>query len=88
MSTRRSVDGFGINVDPLVPHPSRARPADDRETKRIDGLDRVGTRCAETGTDLRIRLLTCGAGDGNRTRTTSLEGWSSTIELRPRLGQA
>ena len=24
-----------------------------------------------------------GAGDGNRTRTTSLEGWSSTIELRP-----
>src|SRR5579875_1963238 len=24
------------------------------------------------------------AGDGNRTRTTSLEGWSSTIELRPR----
>ena len=24
-----------------------------------------------------------GAGDGNRTRTTSLEGWSSTIELLP-----
>ena len=24
-----------------------------------------------------------GAGDGNRTRVTSLEGWSSTIELRP-----
>ena len=24
------------------------------------------------------------AGDGNRTRTTSLEGWSSTIELHPR----
>jgi hypothetical protein len=23
------------------------------------------------------------AGDGNRTHTTSLEGWSSTIELRP-----
>src|SRR6201999_2221415 len=28
------------------------------------------------GTSLR-------AGDGNRTRMTSLEGWSSTIELRP-----
>ncbi len=27
--------------------------------------------------------LRCGAGDGNRTRMTSLEGWSSTIELRP-----
>ncbi len=24
-----------------------------------------------------------GAGDGNRTRMASLEGWSSTIELRP-----
>ena len=26
------------------------------------------------------------AGDGNRTRMTSLEGWGSTIELRPRNG--
>ena len=25
-----------------------------------------------------------GAGDGNRTRVISLEGWSSTIELHPR----
>ena len=25
-----------------------------------------------------------GAGDENRTHVTSLEGWSSTIELRPR----
>ncbi len=24
------------------------------------------------------------AGDGNRNRMTSLEGWGSTIELRPR----
>ena len=24
-----------------------------------------------------------GAGDGNRTRMTSLEGWSSAIELHP-----
>ena len=28
-----------------------------------------------------------GAGEGNRTLTTSLEGWSSTIELRPRSAQ-
>ena len=28
------------------------------------------------------------AGDGNRTRMTSLEGWSSTIELRPRRPEA
>ena len=26
-----------------------------------------------------------GAGDGNRTHVTSLEGWSSTIELHPRV---
>jgi hypothetical protein len=42
----------------------------------------------ETLLDLWKRALTGGAGDGNRTRTTSLEGWSSTIELRPRVGQA
>ena len=30
-------------------------------------------------------LMLHGAGDGNRTRVTSLEGWSSTIELHPRL---
>lgn len=28
-------------------------------------------------------LVFSGAGDGNRTRVTSLEGWSSTIELHP-----
>ncbi len=26
-----------------------------------------------------------GAGDGNRTHATSLEGWGSTIELHPRM---
>jgi hypothetical protein len=26
-----------------------------------------------------------GAGDGNRTHTTSLEGWNSTIELHPHI---
>ena len=29
-----------------------------------------------------------GAGEGNRTLMTSLEGWGSTIELRPRSGKA
>ncbi len=28
---------------------------------------------------------TFGAGDGNRTHATSLEGWGSTIELHPRM---
>ena len=30
--------------------------------------------------------LCAGAGDGNRTHVTSLEGWSSTIELHPHSG--
>jgi hypothetical protein len=29
-----------------------------------------------------------GAGEGNRTLMTSLEGWGSAIELRPRDGRA
>ena len=29
-----------------------------------------------------------GAGDGNRTHTTSLEGWDSTIELHPQFQDA
>ena len=32
---------------------------------------------------IRAVKLSCGAGDGNRTRVISLEGWGSTIELRP-----
>ena len=31
----------------------------------------------------RAVRLSYGAGDGNRTRVISLEGWGSTIELRP-----
>ena len=32
---------------------------------------------------IRAVKLSYGAGDGNRTRVISLEGWGSTIELRP-----
>lgn len=32
-----------------------------------------------------FNLLLRGAGDGNRTHAISLEGWSSTIELHPRI---
>ena len=40
-------------------------------------------RQASAYADLRIRV---GAGEGNRTLMTSLEGWGSAIELRPRGG--
>ena len=29
--------------------------------------------------------MNTGAGDGNRTHATSLEGWDSTIELHPHI---
>ena len=32
---------------------------------------------------LALNAQNNGAGDGNRTHTTSLEGWDSTIELHP-----
>ena len=48
---------------------------------------KVENYIAEAGAQTRIMPVTCididRAGDGNRTRMTSLEGWSSTIELRP-----
>ena len=43
------------------------------------GARRGNQACADT---LDTRAST-GAGDGNRTRVISLEGWSSTIELLP-----
>jgi hypothetical protein len=42
---------------------------------------------ALVGTGLELGFLV-GAGEGNRTLMTSLEGWGSTIELRPRSGTA
>ena len=33
-----------------------------------------------------IGIFEIGAGDGNRTRVASLEGWNSTIELHPQPG--
>ena len=38
-------------------------------------------------TELQVQIATnsYGAGDGNRTHTTSLEGWDSAFELHPRI---
>ena len=46
----------------------------------VRGLDRRATNALS----LRSGRNPVGAGDGNRTRMASLEGWSSTIELHPR----
>src|SRR4051812_28673582 len=47
-----------------------------------DGGRRIAAAHPTTRTERAF--LTTGAGDENRTRVTSLEDWSSTIELRPR----
>jgi hypothetical protein len=52
-----------------------ARPAVDTEG---DGI----ATTVQVLSDLGLHV---GAGEGNRTLMTSLEGWSSAIELRPRV---
>ena len=54
---------------------------------RLKGLEPL-TYCLEGSCSIqlsykRIFIKFAGAGDGNRTHTTSLEGWDSTIELHP-----
>ncbi len=40
---------------------------------------------SESQRQFKFSLVRCGAGEGNRTPATSLEGWSSTIELHPHI---
>ena len=53
---------------------------------RQKGLEPL-TYCLEGSCSIQLsywRMLR-GAGDGNRTRVSSLEGWCSTIELHPQI---
>ena len=53
---------------------------------RQEGLE-PPTYCLEGSCSIQLsywRMLD-GAGDGNRTRVSSLEGWCSTIELHPQI---
>ena len=44
------------------------------------------THCLEGNCSIQLSYRHIyGAGDGNRTHATSLEGWNSTIELHPRI---
>jgi hypothetical protein len=63
----------------------KARPR--RSSQRANGTEGLRLRrrperpAADPWPELGFRV---GAGEGNRTLMTSLEGWGSTIELRPR----
>ena len=68
----------------LLYHTGHASPAAALRYRHVT-RDRDAVIAQALG-DVRSRL-TCGvqrAGDGSRTRVTSLEGWCSAIELRPR----
>ena len=45
------------------------------------------TYCLEGSCSIQLSYwrISSGAGDGNRTRVSSLEGWCSTIELHPQV---
>ena len=52
---------------------------------RLKGFEPLA-HCLEGNCSIQLsysRIKNNGAGDGNRTHTTSLEGWDSTIELHP-----
>ena len=51
-------------------------------TEAGEGFMKATRGWSRTCVDLRILV---GAGEGNRTLMTSLEGWGSAIELRPRV---
>ncbi len=51
-------------------------------TKEEDGFLMAAQCIFDTRLDLGLHV---GAGEGNRTLMTSLEGWGSAIELRPRV---
>ena len=55
-----------------------------RKMARQKGLEPL-TYCLEGSCSIQLSYwrIFYGAGDGNRTRVSSLEGWCSTIELHP-----
>ena len=62
--------------------PPRARRAIGRTEWHATGSQACWPSTCDDAKSV-LPAQTFGAGDGDRTRTTSLEGWGSTIELRP-----
>ena len=53
-------------------------------TEAAGTIDEAPRRYIDIGRGRWTTRTSLRAGDGNRTRMASLEGWSSTIELHPR----
>ena len=89
---QRSMSNEGACAEAIIGHRNRTRPPQSVDAPSADS---VGTPGGTRTPDLLLRrqllypaeLLAHldGAGDGNRTRVSSLEGWCSTIELHPQI---
>ena len=64
-------------------HKSRKTVRISPQLRRGCGVPGMYMKMALVPKGARAVRLSNGAGDGNRTRVISLEGWGSTIELRP-----
>lgn len=64
-------------------HKSQKTVHTSPQLKRGCGVPGMYMKMALVPKGIRAIHLSYGAGDGNRTRVISLEGWGSTIELRP-----
>lgn len=64
-------------------HKSRKTVRISPQLRRGCGVPDMYMKTALVAKGIRAIHLSYGAGDGNRTRVISLEGWGSTIELRP-----
>src|SRR4029078_7760408 len=78
-------EAFRGGAIPRAAEAAPGRPADGGERRRGRDLAHSARHHQHRGPDHSYgRTNARGAGDGNRTHVTSLEGWRTTIVLRPR----
>ena len=81
--------GWVVRVELTTSRATIWRPNQLGHTHHMARQERLElpTYCLEGSCSIQLSYwrIFYGAGDGNRTHATSLEGWDSTIELHPRI---